>query len=485
MRLFMACLATETNSFSPIPTGLSAFSETMLYQGDATAHPPELFSAPLHVWRRRAEAAGIGVVESLCAFAQPGGLVPKLVYEDLRQRILDDLRRALPVDLVLLNLHGAMIAHGYDDCEGDLLRRVRDLVGPHTVIGVELDLHANLSAEMLRHATCIVSYKEYPHTDIGERAEELFTICARAAVGDCAPAMAAADCRMIGQWRTNVQPIRGFVERLRTLEKDPRVLSVSFIHGFPWGDVADVGAQMLVVTDGDGALAAALSRQLADELWQMRERARPRYLSIGEALDRVAASAVTPLVLADTSDNAGGGAASDSTFLLRALLDRGIGDSLVGLLWDPLAVRLCREAGEGSRLRLRVGGKCSPDSGSPVDLEVTVRRCIPAAWQSFGATKVPLGDLCWVETDGGLAVVVNEIRTQTFHPDAFTQLGIDLARRRAVVVKSMQHFVAGFAPIAREILYVASPGSLTPDFAAIPLTRRRTPYWPASENPFA
>jgi microcystin degradation protein MlrC len=338
---------------------------------------------------------------------------------------------------------------------------------------------------MLRQATCILSYKEYPHTDIGERAEELFAISVRAAAGDCAPVMVATDCRMIGQWRTNVPPIRDFVDGLRTLEKDPRVLSVSFIHGFPWGDVADVGAQMLVVADGDRGLAATLSRQLADELWQMRERARPRYLSIEEALDRVTASETMPLVLADTSDNAGGGAASDSTFLLRAMLDRGMGDSVVGLLWDPIAVRICREAGEGSRLRLRVGGKCSPDSGSPVDVEVTVRRCIPGAWQSFGSTKVPLGDLCWVETDAGLAIVINEIRTQTFHPDAFTQLGIDLTRRRAIVVKSMQHFVAGFAPIAGDILYVATPGSLTPDFTAIPLTRRRTPFWPANENPFA
>ena len=214
-RVFIACLATETNSFSPIPTGMSAFRESMLYFGEATAHPPELFSAPLHVWRRRGEAAGFEIAESLCAFAQPGGLVPREVYELLRDRIISDLKAAMPVDLVLLNLHGAMIAVGYEDCEGDLLGRVRELTGPGVVIGAELDLHANLSAAMLRHATFLVSYKEYPHTDIAERAEEVFVIGKAAMEGRCSPVMAATDCRMIGQWRTSAPPIDAFVARVQ------------------------------------------------------------------------------------------------------------------------------------------------------------------------------------------------------------------------------------------------------------------------------
>ena len=241
---------------------------------------------------------------------------------------------------------------------------------------------------------------------------------------------------------------------------------------------------MLVVAAADARAAELLCRSLAHELWQMRETARPAYLSIEEALESVAAATAGPLVLADTSDNAGGGAASDSTFLLQAVIDRGLRDIAIGLMWDPVAVRLCFEAGEGAQLALRVGGKCSRNSGAPVDLEVTVRRCIPSAWQSFGATQAPIGDLCWVSSNRGVDVVLNTIRCQTFHPDAFTQLGLDLASRRAVIVKSMQHFVAGFAPIAAGIRYVATPGSLAPDFANIALTRRRVPFWPRVANPF-
>ena len=216
----------------------------------------------------------------------------------------------------------------------------------------------------------------------------------------------------------------------------------------------------------------------------MRETARPAYLSIEEALDGVAAAMAGPLVLADTSDNAGGGAASDSTFLLQAIIDRGLRDVAVGLLWDPVAVRLCCEAGEGAQLALRVGGKCSGNSGAPVDLEVTVRRCIPSAWQSFCGTKVPVGDLCWVSSDRGIDVVLNNS-----HPDLPSRR-FHSARDRSRPPPGRggeidAAFRSRFAPIAAGIRYVATPGSLAPDFANIPLTRRRVPYWPRVANPFA
>ena len=129
LKTFIACLGTETNTFSPLPTGYQTFQETMLYHGDATHHPVNLFSEPLHVWRQRIEEHQGEVIESLAAFAQPAGITVRAVYESLRDEILRDLEAALPVDMVLLVMHGAMVAEGYDDCEGDLLQRVRALVG--------------------------------------------------------------------------------------------------------------------------------------------------------------------------------------------------------------------------------------------------------------------------------------------------------------------------------------------------------------------
>lgn len=132
MKVFITCLGTETNTFSNMPTGMTNFEETMLYHGDATASSTALFAMPLVIWREKAEAAGAEVIESLSAFAQPAGNTVKSVYEEFRNEILNDLKAAMPVDLVLLCLHGAMVADGYDDCEGDLTQRVRQIVGPDT-----------------------------------------------------------------------------------------------------------------------------------------------------------------------------------------------------------------------------------------------------------------------------------------------------------------------------------------------------------------
>ncbi|MDP6706208.1 MAG: M81 family metallopeptidase [Alphaproteobacteria bacterium] len=485
MKTFIACLGTETNTFSPIPTGLETFAETMLYHGDATAHDHSLFAGPLHVWRQRTEAHQGQVVESLAAFAQPAGITVRAVYESLRDEVLDDLRRALPVDMVLLNMHGAMVADGYDDCEGDLLTRVRDIVGPDVPVGAELDLHCHITEAMLEAATAIITFKEYPHTDPKERAAELFEICLAAAEGRTKPVMATYDLRMINSYRTPEEPLRSFVDRMQALEGEDGILSVSFGHGFPYADVADVGGKVLVVADGDAGAAAGLAERLGREIWEMRDEIAAPRLTIDQALDRALEVDGGPVVLADVADNAGGGAPSDATFVLARILERGIADVLNGLYWDPVAVRFCKEAGEGATLQLRIGGKCGPASGNPLDLEVRVRRIVEGATQSFGPPTNGLGDAVWVSAANGIDLVLNSARTQVFHPDAFTGLGLDPATKRLVVVKSTQHFYAGFAPLAKEVLYIASPGTLSSDYAAMPYSKRGLPYWPKVANPWA
>ena len=485
MRVFIACLGTETNTFSSLPTGEQTYRDTAVFDGDATRHAPNPFSLPLHIWRERAEAEGHEVIEGLCAFAQPAGPTIRRVYEGYRDRILEQAQAALPLDLVLVNMHGAMVAEGYDDCEGDLLARLRAVIGPDAVMGGELDLHCHITPLMLEAATALVTYKEYPHIDIGERAEDLFRLCHDAARGRTRPVMAAHDCRMISMWRTTAEPMQTFVAGMKEREGGDGILAVSFGHGFPWGDVAEVGAKTLVVADGDEGKAAALAADLGARLWAMREETRPTAIGIDEAIDRALAVDGGPVVLADVSDNAGGGAPSDSTFILERLIARGVGDAASGLYWDPVAVRFCMEAGEGAALRLRIGGKCGPDSGAPVDLAVTVERIVIGAKQTFGAARNRIGDAVWVRAEGGLDLVLNTVRTQVFHPDAFTAVGLEPEAKKMVVVKSTQHFHAGFAPIAKEILYVAAPGAIAPDFAAIPYTKLAKPYWPRVEDPWA
>ncbi len=485
MKLFTALLATETNTFATAPTGLRAFAELGIHRGDASLKAPQGIGALLRTLRDLAEADGHLLVESICATAQPSGRTVRAVYEGLREQLLDDLRAAMPVDVVQLFLHGAMVAEGYDDCEGDLLQRVRAIVGTRCAVGAELDLHCHFTEAMRSSADAIVAFKEYPHVDGHERARELYRILIDTALGTVRPTTAVFDCRMVGAWDTTSEPMAGFVRRMKSCEGQGGVLSVSLGHGFPWGDVADSGARLWVVTDADMPAAKALAEQLGNAFWALREQTRSPVMDVDQALDRALLLDGGPVVLADVADNPGGGAPSDSTFVLRRLLERGIGNAVLGAFWDLGAVRLCADAGVGAVIDLRVGGKCGPASGAPVDLRVTVREVsLQHEQTSFGA-RMPMGPSVWVEAANGVHIVLCSVRGQVVGTDAFTGLGLTLPDKKLIVVKSSQHFHAAFAPLAREVLYVSTPGAIRPDFAHIDYRVRNLDYWPRVDDPWA
>ncbi len=487
-RLFTATLGTETNTFSAPPTGLRLYEETCLFRKAGYGDKPPMFGAPLAVWRRMANAKGWEVVESLCAFAMPAGKTVKKVYEEFRDEILADLKAALPVDAVLLSLHGAMVAEGYDDAEGDLLAHVRAVVGPGVPVGAELDLHANVSRQKLESATALVLFKEYPHIDVPERAEDLFHVIEGAVERRTKPVMGWFDCRTVGVFHTTRQPMRGLVDKCATLEGKDGILSVSIVHGFPWADVEDMGSKVVVVADGDKAKAERLAREIGMEFFKLRHETQPAYTSLDQAMARVLRhNQPKPLIIADVSDNAGGGAASDSTYILQAMLEKGVKEGAIGMFWDPMAVRIAFEAGVGAELDLRLGGKLGPLSGPPLDLRARVIGLARDASVAFGGRDklmAPVGDMAAFEVDG-IAIVCNTLRSQCKSLDCFTKVGVDPAAKKAVVVKSMQHFHAAYAPIASDILYVAVPGSVAPDFRALPYTKVSKRQWPFVEDPFA
>ena len=482
MRVFTATLGTETNTFSPIPTGMDAFEKTLLVHAGEHPDKPMLFTAPLWVARQRAKERNWDLSEGLCAFAVPGGITTRATYESLRDELLADLKKALPVDIVVLGLHGAMVADGYDDCEGDLLARVREMVGPETVIGAELDPHCHLTEAMMTNADVMVAFKEYPHIDPIERAYEVVDLCAEAAQRNIKPTKASFDCRMFGIYHTPRQPMRGFVDRISAMEGKDGVLSISIAHGFPWGDVPDMGTRVLVITDNDREKAERLAKQIGEELIALRGTTAPEYLTINRALDMAAAAPAGPIVVADTADNAGGGSPSDTTFVLRAILERGMSDVALGPLWDPVAVQFCQEAGEGAMLDLRLGGKTGPVSGDPLDVKIKVLKLVRDCRQTFGQTVAMMGDSAAIRIEHPQArnvdIVINVARTQAFGADMFTNLGIDPAKKKVVVVKSSQHFHAAYAPLAKEVLYIGGPGCIATDFATFDFKRVQRPIWP-------
>jgi microcystin degradation protein MlrC len=474
-KLFFGAMVTESNSFSNIPTSRESFAPV---SGADALNSAGMLSGYLQHFVDGARAIGAEVLVGTCAFAQPGAPVIHGDYEALRDRLLDDLKRELPLDAVSLLLHGAMVSENCLDCEGDILSRVRQIVGPKVPVLAVLDPHAHLTMTMVESADLLAFMKEYPHTDGPERLDDLLRITQQMWRGAARPVPAVADCNIVGLWPTQMQPIRAFVDRLSALERADGILSISFVHGFPWGDTPDTGSRILVYGNSDQAAAQQLASELANEVWRMREVSQPQMKTIDEALDIVAAADAGPIVLADIADNAGGGAPADSSFILRAVLERGIEGVAFALMYDPVLVENCHQVGIGGTLQARVGGKLSRYSGQPVDLCVTVKGLARDAHQiAFGRTRDPMGNTAWIHARG-VDIIVSSVRTQCFDPLAFSHVGLDPLSRRALVVKSINHFQAGFAPIAKRILTVATPGALSMDFARLPYRVFNKPYWP-------
>ena len=478
MRLFSATIATETNTFSPLPTSIEGYKETVfLRPGEHPADTPLMCTAPLWVARRRAKDEGFTLVEGSCFAASPAGTTNQADYEFMRDEVLAQLEAALPVDGVLLGLHGAMVAHGYDDVEGDIIERVRALVGPKTMIGVELDPHCHLTLKRVKLADVIVLYKEFPHTDVVERAEDVLDIVLKAIRGQAKPVMSVYDCRQISSYPTTLPLMRAFVDKIKAMEGRDGILSISIGHCFPYADVEELGGRVLVVVDDDKKKADALATRIGEEFVAMRGKTMPSYYGIDEGVKLAMESNEAPVVMADPADNAGGGAPSDNTSILRRLMERQATEAAVGPIWDPIAVRLCFNAGLGAAFALRLGGKIGPSSGAPIDAKVEVIGLKRDCWQSFGPTQVPLGDCAAVRV-GGIDVVLITSRTQALGLELFTNLGIDPRRKKIVLVKSTNHFMAAFGPIAKRVIYIDSDGPLSRDYRKIPYTKVKRPIWP-------
>jgi microcystin degradation protein MlrC len=483
MKLFCAALGTESNTFSPIPTSLQDFENFCAYRpGEIPDHPVEI-GAPLFAARERIASHGWTVVEGSLFDAPPSGRTVRAAYERMRDEILDQLQAALPVDAVALEMHGAMAADGYDDCEGDLVRAVRRIVGPAVPVGLELDPHCHLTHAMVEACDVIILFKEYPHTDQHERAEELLDLLAAAAKGEVRPVSSLYDCRMISIYHTSREPMAGFVRRMKQVEQIEGVLSVSLAHGFPWGDVPEMGSRVLVITDNRQDLGNQLARELGEELFALRGTTWNEPVPLREGIRRAAAGEGV-WVLSDTADNPGGGAPGDSTFVLAELLEQGVQNAALGPLWDPVAVQVAMAAGVGATLPLRIGGKLGPASGHPLDVTATVTGICRNAHQDFAGSSIAMGDCVAIRCQG-IDIVLSSKRSQAFGLEVFTNVGIDPRQRHIVVVKSSHHFHAAYAPIATEVLYLETPGALQTDFRNIPYHHVVGARWPVVDDPFA
>jgi microcystin degradation protein MlrC len=481
-RVFLGSIATETNTFSPLRTDILDFKESFYASPGQHPKTPTLCSAIYPAARARAVEFNWQIVEGTASWAEPGGIVNQHTWEFLRDQLLTELRAAMPVDIVLLGLHGAMVSQGCLDCEGELIVKVREIVGGAAIVGVTFDPHSHLSRRRTDNANLVTVFKEFPHTDFVEVAENLVALIQRTSIGEIDPVISTFDCKMIEVLPTSREPMRGFVDKIKGLEGQDSILSISVIHGFMAGDVPDLGSRIVVVTDNDKVGGDRLAAELGDELFSMRGKTRPEFLSAKAAFDKAELSNAWPVVVADVWDNPGGGVPGDSTILLREMLRRNIKNVALATIWDPMAVRTCFSAGEGASFRLRFGAKMSEFAGEPLDADVVVRRAVRDAVQSFGQSVVPLGDAVWIEA-GGIDIILNSVRSQVFNPDVFSNFGIDPKRKKVLVVKSTNHFHDAFSRISDDILYAAVDGPYPNNPETNTYRNLTRKIWPRVENP--
>lgn len=441
MKLFTAAMITESSDLTAIPT---TEKEWVVEEPFGAQERHSLFYGLLTLFSEMASRKGWEIKQSICAYAlPPGGRTVRPVYEKIRDRILLDAKQAMPLDGVLLQLHGASLAYGYDDCEGDLLEKLRAIVGDDIPIGVELDPHCHLTDKMLKHSTIIICYKTFMHTDIKDRAIDLFNIFTDTLSGKVRPVMAVFDCHMADFFDEALEPMKTFYSSVLAKEKDKDILSVSLVHGFPLADVADMGAKVLVVTDNDPQMASSIARELGEDFFKTKGQ-MSLYGSIGEALDKAEErhqkkESMVPLV--EFSDLAGCGFPTDSTELLRAMMSRGMDNFVAGIIWDPLAVSICMNVDVGTHLMLRIGGKSSIYSGLPLDLRVSVKRLYHSLSIDTWLGKANLGDTAIVES-GRKRFILSSNRVLGYGIDSFSELTGDISNTDYLVMKYVHDCVS-------------------------------------------
>jgi microcystin degradation protein MlrC len=440
-----------------------------------------------------ANKSGFELVPLLRASAFPNGLIVREDYESLKQEMLDRLanaeREGGPVDGLLLDLHGAMVVEGVDDGDGDLIETFRDYLGPNRPIVVTQDLHGNHTRARVAAADALIGFDTFPHVDMAERGVEAAEIIARTVRGEISPRMAI--CQLPLFWCTIRQvtalpPMNEVLRRVHEIEAQPSIISVTIATGFPWANVPEAGSSVVVVADGDDALAQQTADELGKWIWDQRQQWYAPPLTVREGLERGEAIGKHPIVLADHADNTGGGSPGDSTEVLQTFLDLQLQDALVLYLVDHEVAGQAQRAGVGKHIDVSLGGKSSPVQGQPVRREAEVIAISDGAFAydgpMFAGLTGSMGPSAWLKIDG-VNVAVVTAREQPFDMAFARSLGIDCSKMKYICVKSAAHFRAAFEPIAGSIHNIDAAGIHTHDFSQLPSSKRTRDVFPVEIRP--
>ncbi len=485
MRLAALGLHHETNTFAPTPTTYEDFARAGILRGDEVVRTYRDSHATLAGFFDAAERYGVECVPLLFATTEPSGTITADAFDRIVGAMLDLLATRGPWDGVLLAQHGAAVADGHPDADGDVAARVREVVGPAVPIGLALDMHANISRRMVDNVTATVVYRTNPHLDPRPRGFECAEIIVRTVRGEVRPVQALETPPLvinIVRQCTDEEPMRSLVRDVAAVIGRAGLLSASVAEGYPYADVPQMGMSFLAVADGDPQAARDAALGLARRAWDRRAEMTGAIASPEEALRRAAASPRGPVVLMDVGDNIGGGSPADSTVLLTLARRLGV-RSYLQTLYDPQVVAACIAAGVGATVRLRVGAKTDDRHGEPVEVEGWVRLLSDGRYEDptpthGGARFFDAGPTAVLETRDDHTLVLTSRRVGNTSREQMYALGIRPETKRVVVAKGVVSPRPAYAPIAAEIILVDTPGVTTADLTRFRYERRRRPLYP-------
>ncbi|MEK7215797.1 MAG: M81 family metallopeptidase [Chloroflexota bacterium] len=486
MRIIIAQMKHETNTFSPVPTPLARFAHgrPLPPEGREAYDAFKGTSTGIGGFLDLADDAGAEIVVPIAAEAAPSGPVDDEAYEYIAGRILEAARGG--ADAILLDLHGAMVTHYHDDGEGELLRRIR-MVAPETPIGVTLDMHTNLFPAMALHATVLAGYQTYPHVDIYETALRAGRAILAQLEGRATPAMAYGHRPMLPHVMRQSSldwPNQALQRRCREMEQ-AGALCASLFVGFPHADIRYAGLSAAVVTNNDLEQA----RRWCDELLELAWRERASFVyqiePLEHSLARAAATAEGPVVLLDHCDNCASGGTMDTMTVLSAVIDAGFQHVVAFAVYDPWAVEQMRLVGVGGQLTLPLGGKLDMPSlglkGQPREVTGTVTRLTDGLYRNEGpmgrGMLMDMGPTAVFDT-GNVEIIVISRHVEPYDIACFKSVGIDPAAKRYLLLKSRVHWRAGLGHLARATVDCAGTGVCSSDYSAFDFLHVRRPIYP-------
>jgi microcystin degradation protein MlrC len=481
MRIAIGGFQHETNTFAPSKATFERFERgegwPPLLRGADIPEAVAGINIPIAGFIAGMRDSRHTLVPTAWAAASPSAHVTEDAFERISGMIVKDLKKGMPVDAVYLDLHGAMVTEHFDDGEGELLSRVRAVVGDHVPIVASLDLHVNVTQRMQSNATAMVAYRTYPHVDMADTGGRAAACLTRLLDGAPRPQLASVRLPFLIPLQaqsTMMEPNNSIYRELERLEADGALLS--YASGFPAADFPECGPVVFAYADEQSVACAAV-----DKLSNIVKEAEGDYdcpvFEPGDAVRKamsIAARASRPVVIADTQDNPGAGGNSDTTGMLRALVENRAQHAAIGLMVDRDAAKAAHAAGEGAEIEIALGGKSGIPGDSPFKARFQVERLSEGKFTCTGpfyrGVHMDIGPCACLRIDG-VRVVVASDKPQKADQEMYRFIGIEPTKEQILVNKSSVHFRADFAPIAHDILVAKAPGPMLADLTEFPWTR--------------